>query len=60
MAVKGRGEIVKLAEEVLLLELTPAQESFLLEVANWLSASDEQEFVDSYRQHHGLEDEDDG
>ena len=56
MTVKGRGEVLRLAEE-LGLELDNRAESFLLSLANWLTASDELEFVENYRTDWGLNDE---
>ena len=56
MTVWGRGEVLRLADE-LELELNDRAESFLLALANWLSASDELEFVENYRTDWGLNDD---
>ena len=53
MTVKGRGEVLRLAED-LGLELSDRAESFLRSLANWLSASDELEFVENYRTDWGV------
>ena len=53
---EGRGEVLKLADE-LGLELDSRDESFLLSLANWLTASDELEFVENYRTDWGLNDD---
>jgi|TARA_R110000824_G_scaffold100361_2_gene238702 hypothetical protein len=55
MTVKGRGEVLRLAED-LGLELSDRAESFLRSLANWLSASDELEFVENYRTDWGMND----